>query len=222
MRMRGLEPPRGCPHTDLNRARLPIPPHPRGATQSSVGPEDWSRRSERASGAVDRVPVLGQRRHLDDRARMRRVDEAAVADVDADVADSVEEEKVPGLEGPQADAPADAELRVRGVGKADADACVDPAREARAVEAAAGRRATPAVADPALLQRHLHDLAGADGQGCRVRPPRLDNRPEQDEEQAGEGQEAPHERWHRRRPPAPTRAGAAATPHVYGTCQGGL
>ena len=32
MRMRGLEPPRGCPHTDLNRARLPIPPHPRGAT----------------------------------------------------------------------------------------------------------------------------------------------------------------------------------------------
>src|SRR5438445_696847 len=30
MRMRGLEPPRGRPHTDLNRARLPIPPHPRG------------------------------------------------------------------------------------------------------------------------------------------------------------------------------------------------
>ena len=30
VRMRGLEPPRGCPHTDLNRARLPIPPHPRG------------------------------------------------------------------------------------------------------------------------------------------------------------------------------------------------
>ena len=28
MRMRGLEPPRGCPHTALNRARLPIPPHP--------------------------------------------------------------------------------------------------------------------------------------------------------------------------------------------------
>jgi hypothetical protein len=31
MRMRGLEPPRGYPHTDLNRARLPIPPHPRAA-----------------------------------------------------------------------------------------------------------------------------------------------------------------------------------------------
>src|SRR5579884_1462534 len=32
MRMRGLEPPRARAHTDLNRARLPIPPHPRGAT----------------------------------------------------------------------------------------------------------------------------------------------------------------------------------------------
>src|SRR3954452_3876503 len=31
MRMRGLGPPRVSPHTDLNRARLPIPPHPRGA-----------------------------------------------------------------------------------------------------------------------------------------------------------------------------------------------
>ncbi len=29
VRMRGLEPPRGCPHGDLNAARLPIPPHPR-------------------------------------------------------------------------------------------------------------------------------------------------------------------------------------------------
>ncbi len=29
MRMRGLEPPRPSGHTDLNRARLPIPPHPR-------------------------------------------------------------------------------------------------------------------------------------------------------------------------------------------------
>src|SRR5882762_10247965 len=29
VRMRGLEPPRPYGHTDLNRARLPIPPHPR-------------------------------------------------------------------------------------------------------------------------------------------------------------------------------------------------
>ena len=31
MRMRGLEPPRPYGHTDLNRARLPIPPHPLAA-----------------------------------------------------------------------------------------------------------------------------------------------------------------------------------------------
>src|SRR5262249_36748722 len=39
MRMRGLEPPRGFPHTDLNRARLPIPPHPRllGADSVAAG-----------------------------------------------------------------------------------------------------------------------------------------------------------------------------------------
>ena len=30
MRMRGLEPPPSYLDTDLNRARLPIPPHPRG------------------------------------------------------------------------------------------------------------------------------------------------------------------------------------------------
>ena len=35
MRMRGLEPPRACAHTDLNRARLPIPPHPRGIQVSA-------------------------------------------------------------------------------------------------------------------------------------------------------------------------------------------
>ena len=28
VRARGLEPPWGCPHTDLNRTRLPIPPRP--------------------------------------------------------------------------------------------------------------------------------------------------------------------------------------------------
>src|SRR5579875_2332942 len=30
MRLRGLEPPRAQAHTDLNRARLPIPPQPPG------------------------------------------------------------------------------------------------------------------------------------------------------------------------------------------------
>ncbi len=35
VRMRGLEPPPGFPDTDLNRARLPIPPHPRGDAKIS-------------------------------------------------------------------------------------------------------------------------------------------------------------------------------------------
>ena len=35
VRARGLEPPWGCPHTDLNRTRLPIPPRPQ-----SVAPEE--------------------------------------------------------------------------------------------------------------------------------------------------------------------------------------
>jgi hypothetical protein len=37
--MRGLEPPRSFPHTDLNRARLPVPPHPQCGGQSSTGCE---------------------------------------------------------------------------------------------------------------------------------------------------------------------------------------
>jgi hypothetical protein len=52
MRMRGLEPPPGYPDTDLNRARLPIPPHPRigggsghilAARPTAVGPPDAAR-----------------------------------------------------------------------------------------------------------------------------------------------------------------------------------
>jgi hypothetical protein len=35
VRMRGLEPPPGFPDTDLNRARLPIPPHPRARAKIS-------------------------------------------------------------------------------------------------------------------------------------------------------------------------------------------
>ena len=45
MRMRGLEPPRAFAHTDLNRARLPIPPHPRGRTVSARARDaDWRTR----------------------------------------------------------------------------------------------------------------------------------------------------------------------------------
>ncbi len=36
VRMRGLEPPRGIPHNDLNVARLPVPPHPHTNTRRAV------------------------------------------------------------------------------------------------------------------------------------------------------------------------------------------
>ena len=45
-----------------------------------------------------RVPGVGEARDLDDVARVRRVDELAAADVDADVAEPVEEDEVARLE----------------------------------------------------------------------------------------------------------------------------
>ena len=51
MRMRGLEPPPGCPDTDLNRARLPIPPHPRADEQAKIA------HLERRAGGMGR-PVF--------------------------------------------------------------------------------------------------------------------------------------------------------------------
>ncbi len=65
MRLRGLEPPRGFPHTDLNRARLPISPQPRGgwkvasggvAVESSPGHPCFSWRS----GVVGWSPCLAR------------------------------------------------------------------------------------------------------------------------------------------------------------------
>ena len=52
MRMRGLEPPRPYGHTDLNRARLPIPPHPRAVDSS---------RRDRFGHAAWKPPSLARR-----------------------------------------------------------------------------------------------------------------------------------------------------------------
>ena len=54
MRMRGLEPPPGLPDTDLNRARLPIPPHPRGE-----GSEDIARGAPEGACVGSDRPWLG-------------------------------------------------------------------------------------------------------------------------------------------------------------------
>ncbi len=47
MRMRGLEPPPSYLDTDLNRARLPIPPHPRAGKQAKIA----HRRRDKVEGA---------------------------------------------------------------------------------------------------------------------------------------------------------------------------
>ena len=71
MRMRGLEPPRPERHTDLNRARLPIPPHPRAPDSvAAVGPRP-SRIARSGDGALKLADVA--------REVALRVGQAAVA-----------------------------------------------------------------------------------------------------------------------------------------------
>jgi len=50
MRLEGLEPPRACAHTDLNRARRPVPPQPRNRSsyQFELGSQASPRQSLRA------------------------------------------------------------------------------------------------------------------------------------------------------------------------------
>src|SRR5262249_55269844 len=90
-----------------------------------------------------RVPAL-ERRDLHGRAGVRRVDEAAAADVHADVPDAVEEDQVARLQRAPRDAAAAAELRVRAVRQLDPEVLVDEADEAGAVEAGARRGAAVA------------------------------------------------------------------------------
>jgi hypothetical protein len=55
VRMRGLEPPPGFPDTDLNRARLPIPPHPRAVGSEDIAPGlNSERRTRRPYAARSR------------------------------------------------------------------------------------------------------------------------------------------------------------------------
>ena len=75
---------------------------------------------EAAGADVGRRVPAGERGDLDHVARVRRVDEAAAADVDPDVAEPVEEDEVAGLELGQRDRAAVAVLRVRAVRQRDA------------------------------------------------------------------------------------------------------
>src|SRR5262249_47520928 len=63
VRMRGLEPPRPEGHTDLNRARLPIPPHPRAWDSVAGRPRDFGRRDGREQTDARAEPARPEARH---------------------------------------------------------------------------------------------------------------------------------------------------------------
>src|SRR6476661_8632160 len=93
------------------------------------------RRVEPAGAVVARAVPAAQRLDSNSRAAMRCMDEVAVADVDADVAEPVEEDEVAGLQRSACHTLAAVGLRVARVGEGDAEVAVHVADEAGAVEA---------------------------------------------------------------------------------------
>ena len=83
------------------------------------------------------------------------------ADVEADVADAVEEDEVAGPQAAAGDAPPQSELRVGAVRKCDAEVRVDEAHEARAVEAGARRGAAVDVPDAEEPAREANDTGAS-------------------------------------------------------------
>src|SRR5262245_7515673 len=103
------------------------------------------------------VPGLPDARDLHDVARVRRVHEAAAPDVDADVAEAVEEDEISGRQLRAGHRAAVLVLPRDVVRKRDPDLPVDVHREARAVEAR-GRRSAPTVGNAQVAERDRHDL----------------------------------------------------------------
>src|SRR5437773_11134026 len=75
------------------------------------------------------------------------MDEASVAEIEADVTRPVEEEQVAGLQARAPNRAADLHLPERRPGQMDAETAVDKVDEAGAVEASRGRCAAPRVRD---------------------------------------------------------------------------
>src|SRR5439155_11661545 len=114
-------------------------------------------------GAVIASGPVAELRDLHARTRVRGVNEAAVADVQADVAETAEEDEVARLQRPAADPPADVEVCIRAVGQLDPEALVDVPDKTGAVEAARAG-AAPAVRDTEETPR-VGDSANADPRG---------------------------------------------------------
>jgi spermidine/putrescine transport system permease protein len=119
--------------------------------------EPWPLGVGEAHGAVVGAPVPAgvKRRYRHHLAGLRRVDETAAADVDADVAEAREEHQVAGPKRGPAHVPAHLPLGVARMGKPDAELGVHPAGETRAIEAGRGG-SSPRVRHAALAQGQLH------------------------------------------------------------------
>src|SRR6266850_4371068 len=114
---------------------------------------DWS--EPPASDPVGAVPVIVQAPDAHVLARLPGVDEAPVADVDAVVAQPVEEDEIAWLEVVARDRRPVLVLHRSVVGERNSDLRIDIADEARAIEA--GRRlAAPSIRRTAVLHRKVH------------------------------------------------------------------
>ena len=109
---------------------LPVPPRACRDLPDDAADADDARAVRRASQPDD----------LNSCAGVRRVHHPPTADVDADVSEPGEEEQVAGLHPGSRDSPTVVVERVRAVRERDAQPCVRPVDEPRAVEAGRGRR----------------------------------------------------------------------------------
>ncbi len=101
---------------------------------------------------ADATRVRREPGDCDTRARVRRMDEQAVPDVQADMPEPVEEEQVAGFQVPEGDRSATLELADGVVRQRDTDTPVDVTDEPGAVEAGSAL-ATPDVRDAELLTK---------------------------------------------------------------------
>src|SRR5262245_2104663 len=106
------------------------------------------------------VPVVVESRDAHAFARLSRVDELPVTDVNPVVAKTVEENHVPGLQFISGHRCAVPVLLGGVVRQRDTDPTVDVADEARAVEAV-GTRSAPAITSTDMFQGNLDDVRSA-------------------------------------------------------------
>ena len=197
--MRGLEPPRPYGHTDLNRARLPIPPHPRGrpilARVVSL-PDDATRAARRGRVAVllaaDGPPMpVAERPRRSSRSSARRRSRARRALA----------QRSRGSNGRSARAPRSALPTPRSAGGTGSSRTASPSRSrhprshARARFPACGT-SWPAAATRRSCRRHHSRSAHPRSGGRRSTPP-------------AKAQDRDHRRRHRPRHPFFDPAGYA-------------